>query len=109
MPIHTIDVYELKTRYDESPNLCLIDVRESDEWNEGHIPGAIHIPKDTLASIIDGRVPDKEQPIYLYCRGGVRSLTAANTLHDLGYNQVYSIDGGIMDWMQAHFPLQLPS
>lgn len=106
MPIHTIDVYELKKRYDESPDLCLIDVREPDEWNEGHIPGAIHIPKDTLACVIDGRIPDKEHPIYLYCRGGVRSLTAANTLNNLGYNQVYSVDGGIMDWMQANFSVQ---
>lgn len=108
MPINTIDVYELKNRYDASPNLCLIDVREPDEWNVCHIPGAMHIPKDTLTNVIDGRVADKEQPIYLYCRGGVRSLVAANTLSHLGYKHVYSIDGGIMDWMQANFPVQSP-
>jgi rhodanese-related sulfurtransferase len=102
--IQTIDVHELKKRLDTSPNLCIIDVRENDEWKESHIPGALHIPKDDISSNITARVPEKDCPIYLHCRGGVRSLYAANCLLDLGYSEVYSIEGGIMEWSQCGYP-----
>lgn len=103
--IKTIDVHELKKRYDASPDLCLIDVREHHEWEEMRIPRAIHSPKDQLASIIEQIIPDKTCAIYLHCRGGVRSLYAANALMALGYQDVYSIDGGIMAWLQANYPI----
>lgn len=104
--IKTISVDELKKQYDEIPNLCLIDVRELDEWQACHIPGAMHIPKDQLSSVIDVRMPDRTQPIYLLCRGGVRSLQAAQLLMALGYQQIYSVDGGIMDWSNAGYPIK---
>ena len=106
MTINRIDVHELKKRYDESPDLCLIDVREQDEWDALHIPGASHIPKDELVSVIDGRIPNRDHPIYMYCRGGTRSLNAAKNLVELGYQHVYSIDGGIVDWAESGFPVQ---
>lgn len=102
-PIKTIDVHELKNKMDHEPNLCLIDVRELNEWEEVHIPGAIHLPKDEVLSKITSIVPNKKQPIYLHCRGGVRSLHAAQALVDIGYEEVYSIDGGIMEWMAAGY------
>lgn len=104
--INTIDVHELKKRYDEIPNLCLIDVRENDEWDAMRIPGAIHIPKDQITAIIDGKVPNRAIPIYLHCQGGVRSLHAAHYLADLGYQEVYSIDGGIMEWAASGYPVK---
>ncbi len=104
--VRTVDVHELKKQYDYTPNLCLIDVREIDEWQTIHIPGAIHIPKDTLVEVIDVKVPDKNCPIYLYCRGGIRSLTAANYLLEMGYQQVYSVNGGIVEWANAGYPVQ---
>ncbi len=103
--IKTIDVHELKKRYDTLPELCLIDVRENHEWKEMHIPRALHIPKDTLVSVIEQELPDHKRPIYLHCRGGVRSLYAANCLMGLGYQEVYSIDGGIMEWINAGYPV----
>lgn len=103
--IKTIDVHELKNCYDASPELCLIDVREDHEWQEMHIPRARHIPKDTLTSVIEQTIPDKTCPIYLHCKGGVRSLYAADCLMELGYTNVYSVDGGIMDWIGAGYPV----
>ena len=75
-----------------------IDVREADEWQEGHIPGAVHVPRGYLESRIEGVVPDKSQPVVLYCAGGNRSAFAAKTLEELGYEHVYSLAGGFTDW-----------
>ena len=103
--IKTIDVHQLKNKMDAQPNLCLIDVRELDEWDTAHIPGAIHIPKDVITSGIESTVADKTQPIYLHCRGGVRSLYAAQCLMDIGYKEVYSVDGGIVEWAMFGYPV----
>ncbi len=104
--IQTISVHEFKKRYDQSPSICLIDVREQDEWQALHIPGATLIPKDTLPEVIEEKVPAHSQPIYLHCRAGVRSLHAANRLLEMGYRELYSIDGGIMAWQQAGYPVE---
>lgn len=107
--IETIDVHEFKKRRDNDPALCLIDVRERDEWQAVRIPGAILIPKDQIAMRIENQVPDRSQPIYLHCRGGVRSLHAAQTLFDLGYEALYSIQGGIAEWEACGYPVDKPS
>lgn len=104
--IQTINVHELKNRMELNSNLCLIDVRELDEWQEIRIPGAIHIPKDDLSLQIEAQVSDKSVPIYLHCRGGVRSLYAAQNLLHLGYKEVYSIDGGIVEWAMYGYPVE---
>jgi rhodanese-related sulfurtransferase len=104
--IRTINVHELKNRMDLDTNLCLIDVRELEEWQEIRIPGALHIPKDTISLHIDTHVNDKALPIYLHCRGGVRSLYAAQSLIDLGYKEIYSVDGGIMEWAMFGYPVE---
>lgn len=104
--VKTIDVHTLKKLYDTSPDLCLIDVREEDEWQEAHIPRARHIPKDTLVSVIEHQIPDYTCPIYLHCKGGVRSFHAANWLVKMGYQDVYSVDGGIMEWVNAGYPVE---
>lgn len=104
--IKTISVHELKAHYDNAEQISLIDVRELDEWREQHIPGAIHIPKDTLISLIQEKIPEHSKPIYLHCRAGVRSLHAANCLLELGYKEVYSVDGGIVEWEKAGYPVK---
>lgn len=103
--IQTISVDELKKHYDSNQNLCLIDVRELSEWQEMHIPKAIHIAKDELKTNITKTNANYTTPIYLHCRSGVRSLHAANTLLELGYTNVYSVDGGIIAWFNAGFPI----
>ncbi len=102
--IQTINVTELKKHYDSDPNFCLIDVRELDEWQEIHIPKAIHICKDDIKENIQKTVSNHATPIYLHCRSGVRSMHAARTLIELGYTNVYSVDGGIIAWANAGYP-----
>lgn len=106
--VHEIDVHELKKRMDKDPDLCLIDVRESDEWAKGHISSATHLPKDSLLEQIEGLVPDRSQAVYLHCQGGVRSMIAANWLAHAGYLEVYSVAGGLSDWVSKGYPVVCP-
>ena len=76
----------------------ILDVREPDEYQEGAIPGAIHIPRGHLESQIEGRISDKSTPVVVYCAGGVRSAFAARTMQELGYATVESMDGGFGRW-----------
>ena len=104
--VNTISVHELKKRRDANPNLYIIDVREDHEWQEQHIPGALHIPKDEIVTKIAAHVPEHDQPIYLHCRGGTRSLYAASSLLAAGYKEVYSVDGGMCDWEKSGYPVE---
>ena len=69
----------------EDQDFVLVDVREKHEWNEGYIPGAIHVPRGFLELQIEEAVPDKSKTVVLYCAGGVRSLIAGVTLQQMGY------------------------
>jgi len=91
---------------DEPP--LLVDVRELDEWTEGRIPGAVHVPRGFLESRIEQAAPDRTQPIILYCAAGNRSAFAAKTLADLGYEHVSSLAGGYTDWKRSGLPTELP-
>ena len=86
----------------------LIDVRERNEFEEGHIRGALHLSKGFIEVQVEDRVPSKETPITLYCAGGTRSLLAARALHELGYTDVLSMSGGFNGWKQAGFDFDVP-
>ena len=75
-------------------NAVIIDVRTVDEYNTGHIKNSINIPVDNISSIDY----NKETVIIVYCASGMRSATAAETLIDLGYTNVYNLDGGLINW-----------
>ncbi len=85
-----------------------LDVREQDEWDEGHLPGAIHVPRGYLESRIEAAAPDRGRPIVVYCAAGARSAFAAQTLGELGYGDVRSLAGGYTEWKRNGFPTQLP-
>jgi molybdopterin/thiamine biosynthesis adenylyltransferase/rhodanese-related sulfurtransferase len=85
----------------------VLDVREQDEWDEGHLPGAIHIPRGNLESRIERAAPNRSQPIVVYCAAGNRSAFAAKTLEELGYEDVVSLAGGFTDWKRNGFPVEL--
>ena len=95
----------------------LIDIREAAEFQRGHIPGAVHLPRGLLEFEIHGLVekmrvdqnaaPD-DQPIVLYCGTGGRSSLAAETLAVIGYKNVRSMSGGLVAWTQAQLPVDLP-
>ena len=76
----------------------LVDVREAHEWEQGHIDGAVHVAKSYLEQGIEGDLPDRARPVVLYCAGGVRSLFAAQTLSQMGYETVVSMSGGFQAW-----------
>src|SRR4051812_13437839 len=87
----------------------LIDVRENDEWDAGHLPGAKHVPRGHLESRIEGAAPDRSQHIVLYCASGNRSALAAHTLREmLGYENVESMTGGITLWKDRGYDVELP-
>jgi molybdopterin/thiamine biosynthesis adenylyltransferase/rhodanese-related sulfurtransferase len=85
-----------------------IDVRELDEWQEGHIPGAVHVPRGFLESRIETTVTDKTQPVVVYCAGGARSAFAAKSLVELGYTDVVSLAGGFTNWKRNDNPIDVP-
>ena len=75
-----------------------VDVRESNEWDEGYIPGSALIAKSYLEQQIEGQFVDHNGPVILYCASGVRSLFAAQTLQQMGYTDVASMSGGFQQW-----------
>jgi molybdopterin/thiamine biosynthesis adenylyltransferase/rhodanese-related sulfurtransferase len=85
-----------------------LDVREADEYAQGAIPGAMHIPRGYVELQIEGRVPDKSQPIVVYCAGGTRSALAAKALGELGYSDVVSMAGGFNKWKDEGRPWSAP-
>ena len=85
-----------------------VDVRERDEWDEGHLPGAVHVPRGNLESRIENIVTDRTRPVVLYCATGSRSVFAAKSLADLGYEHVTSLSGGFTDWKRNGFDVVLP-
>ena len=93
-----ITAEEAKSMMVEQPDAVILDVREQDEYDAGHIPGAMlltvgTINEETAASVI----PEKDTVVLVYCRSGNRSKTASQALVDLGYTQIYEF-GGIKDW-----------
>jgi molybdopterin/thiamine biosynthesis adenylyltransferase/rhodanese-related sulfurtransferase len=89
--------------------VVLVDVRESEEWDAGHIPGAKHVPRGYLESRIEGAVADRDQRVVVYCASGQRSALAANTLREqLGYENVASMNGGITLWKDRGYDVEVP-
>ncbi len=92
----------------EHQEIVLVDVREKLEWNEGHIPGAIHVPRGYLELQIEEAIPDKSKTVLLYCAGGVRSLIAGVTLQQMGYQNPISMSGGFGQWKGNGYPFVQP-
>ncbi|MBW4030290.1 MAG: molybdopterin-synthase adenylyltransferase MoeB [Acidobacteria bacterium] len=86
----------------------VLDVREPDEYEQGAVAGAVHIPRGNLEFAVEGRIIDKTAPVAVYCAGGVRSAFATKTLQDLGYQDVVSIIGGFNKWKDEGLPWTTP-
>ncbi|MDX6719790.1 MAG: sulfur-carrier protein adenylyltransferase/sulfurtransferase [Solirubrobacteraceae bacterium] len=89
-------------------DIAVVDVRESEEIAQGHLPGAKLVPRGFLESRIEGAVPDRSQRVVLYCASGNRSALAAKTLADLGYDRVESMTGGITLWKDRGYKVEVP-
>jgi molybdopterin/thiamine biosynthesis adenylyltransferase/rhodanese-related sulfurtransferase len=106
--IDEIDVVRAGELLNGAGPATFIDVRERDEWDEGHIPGAVWVPRGNLESRIEQTVPAKDTPVVLYCAGGSRSAFAAKTLEELGYTDVVSLSGGFAEWKRSGYAYDLP-
>ncbi len=100
-------VYERWLDAGQPDDIELIDVRERDEFVDGHIEGANFIPRGLLDVKIEDEVPDKNKKIILYCGGGTRSALAAKSLEEIGYSDVESVDGGFGSWKEAGYPVHI--
>ncbi|MBA3421264.1 MAG: molybdopterin-synthase adenylyltransferase MoeB [Thermoleophilaceae bacterium] len=120
--IKEIDPRDVRERLDGSPNgtsangsgpdaqrPVVVDVREQHEFEEGHIPGAVHVPRGHLESRIEGASADRSRAMVLYCASGNRSALAADTLErQLGYENVESMTGGITLWKDRGYDVDVP-
>ena len=102
VPEWSID--QVKEHLGNGNDYALVDVREKEEYREGHLAGAISLPRGFLEIRVEQEVPDKSKPIIAYCAGGTRSLLAARQLHDMGYQKVISMSGGYSAWKGAGYP-----
>ena len=101
VPEVTID--EVQAQMENGARPTLLDVREREEYREGHLEGSVPLPRGFLEMRIEEAVPDKSTPIVAYCAGGVRSLIAARTLKEMGYEKVTSMSGGYTAWKNAGY------
>jgi sulfur-carrier protein adenylyltransferase/sulfurtransferase len=99
---------EAAERLAVEPRPVVLDVREREEYEQGLIPGSIHIPRGNLETRIESRVADRSTPIIIYCASGTRSAYAAKTMADLGYTDVVSLAGGFSGWKQNGYDWALP-
>ena len=106
--VPALDPLEVSEILKGSEPVTLVDVRETDEWQQGYIKGAVHVPKSYFEMLVDERLPDPDAPLILYCAGGNRSALAATTLKELGYTNVRNMSGGIGVWRQLGLPLETP-
>ncbi|MFZ9697167.1 MAG: molybdopterin-synthase adenylyltransferase MoeB [Ilumatobacteraceae bacterium] len=105
--ITEVDTNEAQRRI-AAGGVVVLDVREPDEFEQGALPGVLHIPRGHLEAQIEGRITDKSTPVIVYCAGGVRSAFAAKTLAELGYTDVVSMDGGFGRWKDEGKPWKTP-
>ncbi|HUE37962.1 MAG TPA: rhodanese-like domain-containing protein [Candidatus Binatia bacterium] len=97
----------------KNPKTLILDVREPAEWSEGHIPGALHVPRGMLEAKADleyaNREPalaDRSVPIIVHCASGARSAMAADVLQLMGFSDVKSMAGGIVAWKEQGLPIE---
>ena len=99
-------IAEVKAKLDRGEPFHFIDVREDHEFAKDHARGARHLGRGILERDIETVIPDKQAEIILYCGGGFRSALAADSLQQMGYSNVRSMEGGIRAWREAGYPLE---
>ncbi|MBI3940475.1 MAG: sulfurtransferase [Acidobacteria bacterium] len=104
--IRETNVDEVSRRLHAGEKLTLVDVREDNEWQKGHIKGAIHLGKGIIERDAENMFPDKNQELILYCGGGFRSALAADSLRQMGYADAVSMDGGWKAWKDKNLPTE---
>ena len=90
----------------EEGGAVLIDVREKNDWSEGHAKGAKHLSRGVIELEIEDEIPDVKKPIICYCGGGSRSALVAESLQKMGYENVRSLAGGLQAWKETNLPME---
>ena len=97
---------DVKRKQEAGESFYFVDVREDNEWQNGHATGAIHLGKGIIERDIEKAVPDHDAEIILYCGGGFRSALAGDALQKMGYKNVISMDGGWKRWRELGYPIE---
>ena len=104
--IKEITVQELKTKIDNKDNMYFVDCREQEEWDEAHIKGATLLPLSELQVKYEAVLPNKNIPVVIQCRSGKRSMNACMFLLSKGYSDLVNVEGGILAWNEAGYPVE---
>ncbi len=102
--VKEVTIDGVRAMQNDAAVFTLVDVREDNEWDAGHIPGATHIGRGVIERDIERIVPNKEAALVLYCGGGYRSALAAENLQKMGYTNVLSMAGGFSGWKSKGLP-----
>jgi rhodanese-related sulfurtransferase len=109
--IETITVDEARRLFDDG-KVQFVDIREKHEWDAGHVPGAVHVPRGSLEFLADPSIPThvaelhSDKKLVLYCAAGGRSALATKTLKDMGFTDICHVQGGYSAWHQAGNPIK---
>ena len=114
LAVPEIAAEETYEQFQQGKIAILVDVREAGEWEKGHVPGAVHIPRGLLEWMSDATYANHEprltnctqQPVVVMCASGGRSLLAAQTLRAMGYRDVASLAGGFTGWINVGLPVE---
>ena len=104
--IKEITVAEARVKIESGAPLVVLDVREPNEFEKGHLPKAINIPRGVLEFMVSTQIPSKDAYIIVYCRSGSRSALATNTLRQMGYKSIVNMEGGWKAWVENGYPVE---
>ena len=104
--VRQLNIDEYKQLHASGEPHILVDVREDSEWHAGHVQGARHLGKGIIERDIETVVPEKDTKLVLYCGGGFRSALAGDALQQMGYKNIYSLDGGWRALQASGLPLE---
>lgn len=104
--VKEISIEQARERLAKNPKAVLLDVREDSEWNAGHALEARHLGKGILERDLEKMIPDTNAEIILYCGGGFRSALSADAAQQMGYKNVFSLDGGYKAMVKAGWPMK---
>jgi rhodanese-related sulfurtransferase len=103
--VKEITIEQARERLARNPKAVLLDVREDSEWQKGHATQAVHLGKGILERDLEGKFPDADAEIIMYCGGGYRSILTAQSAQKMGYRNVSSLIGGYKGLVQAQWPM----
>jgi len=106
MTIKSINAVELRTKLEAGEELLLIDCRETDEWDAGHIEQAEFLPLSEFSDAPDKLADKKDSQIIIQCRSGKRSMNACRMLEENGFNNLTNLEGGILGWSEEGYPIK---